>query len=242
VAAWPGRGHLGGRDFNFSALHAHYREFMGGFTDWVEQGRRQQGRPRLPPAGSATRSRPRCAEPVVRGNYKRPTAWRSALPGRTYRAVPGRPQGAREGDRPPLAREGRDGLRHEELRCRGGTPPSGSRHKRLKHVRQQPRPSSIKVFLEGRRTSSSRASRGLSATFTSPSPATNRGAIAYTGPEADRSGRARRPGGFCTSPPTRRRGSASEEGKGVVWALLRRTIRLKGPLSLLVAFGKCFPQ
>ena len=30
--------------------------------------------------------------------------------------------------------------------------------------------------------------------------------------------------------------------KSVVWALLRRKIRLKGPLKLLVAFGKCFPQ
>jgi putative sterol carrier protein len=30
--------------------------------------------------------------------------------------------------------------------------------------------------------------------------------------------------------------------KNVVWALLRRKIRLSGPLKLLVAFGKCFPQ
>ena len=30
--------------------------------------------------------------------------------------------------------------------------------------------------------------------------------------------------------------------KSVVWALLRRKIRLAGPLKLLVAFGKCFPQ
>jgi len=30
--------------------------------------------------------------------------------------------------------------------------------------------------------------------------------------------------------------------KNVLWALLRRKIRLDGPLKLLVAFGKCFPQ
>jgi putative sterol carrier protein len=30
--------------------------------------------------------------------------------------------------------------------------------------------------------------------------------------------------------------------KNVVWALLRRRIRLDGPLKLLVAFGKCFPS
>ena len=30
--------------------------------------------------------------------------------------------------------------------------------------------------------------------------------------------------------------------KHVVWALLRRTIRLAGAFKLLVAFGKCFPQ
>jgi hypothetical protein len=29
--------------------------------------------------------------------------------------------------------------------------------------------------------------------------------------------------------------------RNVVWALLRRKIRLTGPLKLLVAFGKCFP-
>jgi hypothetical protein len=30
--------------------------------------------------------------------------------------------------------------------------------------------------------------------------------------------------------------------KNVVWALLRRKIRLAGPIKLLVAFGNCFPQ
>jgi putative sterol carrier protein len=30
--------------------------------------------------------------------------------------------------------------------------------------------------------------------------------------------------------------------RNVVWALLRRRIRLEGPLKLLVAFGRCFPQ
>jgi putative sterol carrier protein len=30
--------------------------------------------------------------------------------------------------------------------------------------------------------------------------------------------------------------------KNVVWALLRRKIRLDGPLKLLVAFGNCFPR
>jgi hypothetical protein len=29
--------------------------------------------------------------------------------------------------------------------------------------------------------------------------------------------------------------------KNVVWSMLRRKIQLKGPLKLLVAFGKCFP-
>jgi putative sterol carrier protein len=30
--------------------------------------------------------------------------------------------------------------------------------------------------------------------------------------------------------------------KNVMWALLRRKIRLAGPLKVLLAFGKCFPQ
>jgi len=30
--------------------------------------------------------------------------------------------------------------------------------------------------------------------------------------------------------------------KSIVWAILRRKIRVKGRLSLLSAFGKCFPS
>ena len=30
--------------------------------------------------------------------------------------------------------------------------------------------------------------------------------------------------------------------KNLVWALLRRKIRLKGSPKLLIAFGKCFPS
>jgi putative sterol carrier protein len=29
--------------------------------------------------------------------------------------------------------------------------------------------------------------------------------------------------------------------RNIVWALLRRKVRLKGPLKLLLAFGRCFP-
>ena len=58
--------------FDFSACLTHnYREFLGGFADWVEAGRRQQGRPRLPPPGRATRRRPRCGRASGSGpNYK----------------------------------------------------------------------------------------------------------------------------------------------------------------------------
>jgi hypothetical protein len=30
--------------------------------------------------------------------------------------------------------------------------------------------------------------------------------------------------------------------RSLLWALLRRKIRIKGPPRLLVAFGKCFPS
>ncbi len=36
-------------------------------------------------------------------------------------------------------------------------------------------------------------------------------------------------------------GVVAKERK-LVWALLRRRIRVKGPLKLLAAFGKCFPS
>ncbi len=30
--------------------------------------------------------------------------------------------------------------------------------------------------------------------------------------------------------------------KSIVWAIVRRKVRVKGPLKLLTAFGKCFPS
>jgi hypothetical protein len=30
--------------------------------------------------------------------------------------------------------------------------------------------------------------------------------------------------------------------KSLLWALLRRRVRLRGPIRLLMAFGKCFPS
>ncbi|MBY0459154.1 MAG: SCP2 sterol-binding domain-containing protein, partial [Gemmataceae bacterium] len=30
--------------------------------------------------------------------------------------------------------------------------------------------------------------------------------------------------------------------RSIVWAILRRKVKVRGPLSLLTAFGKCFPS
>ena len=30
--------------------------------------------------------------------------------------------------------------------------------------------------------------------------------------------------------------------RNIVWAIVRRKVRLRGPLKLLLAFGRCFPE
>ena len=53
--------------FNFSACYTHnYREFMGGFTDWVEQIGGELERQRLSPTGWRRRVGFHVAEPVLR--------------------------------------------------------------------------------------------------------------------------------------------------------------------------------
>src|SRR5947209_7889674 len=118
-------------------------------------------------------------------------------------------------------------------------------HKRLKHVGNSLRPSSIKVFLEGApHVFQPGKSAGLSATFH----------FTFTGDEPRRAtivirdrkltvadGHVGQADLHVTADTKTWIGCLKKE-KSVVWALLRRKIRLQGPLRLLVAFGKCFPQ
>ena len=118
-------------------------------------------------------------------------------------------------------------------------------HKRIKYVGNSLRPNTIEVFLNGMpNVFQPGKSAGLNATFH----------FTFTGHEqrqatvvimdqklSVKEGHIGQPDLHVTADSRTWIGFLRNE-KNVVWALLRRKIRLAGPLKLLVAFGKCFPQ
>jgi putative sterol carrier protein len=118
-------------------------------------------------------------------------------------------------------------------------------HKKIKHVGNSLRPNSIEVFLSGmQHVFQPGKSAGLNATFH----------FTFTGKEQRQAtvaireqkisvdeGHVGQPDLHVTADAQTWIGFLRKE-KNIVWALLRRKVRLDGPLKLLVAFGKCFPQ
>jgi putative sterol carrier protein len=118
-------------------------------------------------------------------------------------------------------------------------------HKQVKHVGNSLWPNTLEVFLKGMpNVFQPGKSAGLNATFH----------FTFTGHELRQAtvviehqkisvteGHVGQPDLHVTADSQTWIGFLRKE-KNVVWALLRRKIRLNGPLKLLVAFGKCFPQ
>jgi len=246
VAACPVGAISAEGDFNFSACYTHnYREFMGGFTDWVEQ---------VADSKDARDYRRRVSDP------ESASMWQSLSFGANYKAayclavcpagedviapfLADRKAHVKEIVRPLQEKEetiyvmkNSDAEEHAAKRFP---------HKRLKHVGNSLRPSSIEVFLKGApHVFQPGKSAGLSATFH----------FTFTGDESRRAtivirdrkltvadGHVGQADLHVTADAKTWIGFLKKE-KSVVWALLRRKIRLEGPLKLLVAFGKCFPQ
>ena len=232
-------------DFNFSACYTHnYREFMGGFTDWVEQVADSKDALRLPQAGQRRGVGVDVAEPVLRGELQG-----GVLPGvcpagedviGPYLTDEGQHL---QGSRAAASGEGGDGLR------RPGS--DAEEHvarrfplKTIKRVGNGLRPRTIQRFLSG-----------LPLTF-QPGKAARLNAVyhfTFTGKEQKQATVTIRDGTLqvqdghqgeadlhVTADSQTWLGFLGKE-RNVLWALLRRKIRLKGPLKLLVAFGKCFP-
>jgi Fe-S-cluster-containing hydrogenase component 2 len=233
-------------EFNFSACYTHnYREFLGGFTDWVEQI-----------AGSQN----------VR-DYRRRVAdtesasmWQSLSFGANYKAayclsvcpagedvigpyLTDKAAHLREVVRPLQGKEetvyvvaGSDAEEHVARRFP---------HKRVKRVGNGLRPRSIPRFLAG-----------LCLTF-QPGKAAGLSAVyhfTFTGKEAKEATVTIRNGTLkveegqqgqadlrVTADSETWLGFLAKE-RSLLWALLRRRIRLKGSPRLLVAFGRCFPS
>ena len=246
VAACPVGAISSEGDFNFSACYTHnYREFMGGFTDWVEQVADSKN-------ARDYRSRVSDAESA--------SMWQSLSYGANYKAayclavcpagedvigpfLTDRKAHLKEVVRPLQEKEetiyvtkNSDAEDHVAKRFP---------HKKIKHVGNTLRPSTIEVFLKGMpNVFQPGKSAGLNATFH----------FTFTGQEqrqatvviheqklSAKDGHVGQCDLHVTADSQTWIGFLRKE-KNVVWALLRRKIRLDGPLKLLVAFGKCFPQ
>src|SRR5437016_45140 len=232
-------------DFNFSSCYTHnYREFMGGFTDWVDQVADSKN-------ARDYRSRVSDAESA--------SMWQSLSYGANYKAayclavcpagedvigpfLADRKTHVKEIVRPLQEKEetiyvtkNSDAEDHVAKRFP---------HKKIKHVGNSLRPNSIKVFLNGMpNVFQPGKSAGLNATFH----------FTFTGREQRQAtvvikdqkirvqeGHVGKPDLHVSADSQTWVGFLRNE-KNVVWSMLRRKIRLDGPLKLLVAFGNCFP-
>jgi Fe-S-cluster-containing hydrogenase component 2 len=246
VAACPVGAISSDGHFNFSACYTHnYREFMGGFTDWVEN---------IAESGSAKQYRQKVTD------AESSSMWQSLSFGANYKAaycmavcpageeilspfttnrklfvadVVKPLQGKKE---PVYVIPGSDAETYVGKRYP---------HKQIKHVGNSLRPHSIQGFLDGLPLVFQRKkSEGLNATYhftftgSEPELATviirNQTLQVLKGhhEEADFS---------LTADSQTWLGFLAKE-RNLIWALLTRKIRVKGSPRFLTAFARCFPS
>src|SRR6059058_4147710 len=233
-------------DFNFSSCYTHnYREFMGGFTDWVEQ---------VVESKNALDYRKKVSDP------ESASIWQSLSFGANYKAaycLSVCPAG--EEVIGPYLTDKAGHLQNvvrplqEKAETVYVVPGSDAEEhvarrfplKTLKRVGNGLRPRSIQRFLSG-----------LPLTFQRGKPAKLNAVyhFTFTGKEERRATVTIRDGTLQVQDghqgePHLRVFADSETWLGflakersLLWALLRRRIRIKGSPKLLVAFGKCFPS
>jgi NAD-dependent dihydropyrimidine dehydrogenase PreA subunit len=232
--------------FDFSACLTHnYREFLGGFVDWVEQ---------VADSKDARDYRRRVADSETA------SVWQSLGFGPNYKAaycLAACPAGE-EVIGPFLAdRTGFLGEVVEPLRAKEEPvyviPGSDAEayvtrrfpHKRARRVGSGRRPRTIRSFLFALRHLFQRhRSEGLSATyhftFTGEEPAEATVVIRDKTIRVE-PGHVGEPDLRVTADSRTWLGFLAKE-RSLVWALIRRKIRLKGAPRLLVAFARCFPS
>jgi NAD-dependent dihydropyrimidine dehydrogenase PreA subunit len=232
--------------FNFSACYTHnYREFMGGFTDWVEQ---------VADSKSARDYRERVSD------AESASMWQSLSYGANYKAAyclavcPAGEDviGPFLTDRKTFLAETVRPLQEKEetlyvTRNSDAEEHAARRfpHKRIKRVGNSLRPASVETFLRGMpHVFQPGKAAGLSATyhFTFTGAETRQATVVIRDKTVRvQDGHVGAADLHVTADARTWVGFLRHE-KSVVWALLRRKIRLRGPLKLLVAFGRCFPQ
>ena len=234
-------------DFNFSACYTHnYREFMGGFTDWVEK---------IADSKNALDYRRKVSDP------ESASMWQSLSFGPNYKAaycLAVCPAGE-DVIGPFLTDKAELSARTSSVRSRRRRRRSTSSPARM------PRTTSPAVSRTRRSSGSATACGparsqtflcGLRLTF-QPGKATGLNAVyhfTFTGKEQKQATVTIRDGTLAG--PGRHQGKADlrvtadsetwlgflAKERSLLWALLRRRIRIKGSPRLLVAFGKCFPS
>jgi ferredoxin len=232
--------------FNFSACYTHnYREFMGGFTDWVENIAESQ---------TAKQYREKVTD------AESSSMWQSLSFGANYKAAycmavcpagedvispfqANRKEYVADIVKPLQTKEetiyvvsGSDAEMHVAKRFP---------HKTVKKVGSGLRPQSLKGFLDGLSLVFQRnQSKGLTATYH----------LTFTGKESKQAtiiirnktlqvldGHLGEADFHLTADSQTWLGFLAKE-RNLLWAWLRRKIKIKGPLNLLQAFSRCFPS
>jgi ferredoxin len=232
--------------FNFSACYTHnYREFMGGFGDWVEN---------VVESRNAIDYRSRVSDSETS------SMWQSLGFGPNYKAaycMAVCPAG--EDVIGPFLEDRRGFLeavvnplqaKKETLYVVPGSDAQAHAakrfpHKTIKRVGNVLRPGSIRGFLQNLpRVFQRNKSQGLAATyhftFTGAEPAEATVVIRDKAIRVEE-GHVGLPDLYVRADSRSWLGFVRKE-RNLIWALLTRKIRLKGPPRLLLAFGKCFPS
>ena len=232
--------------FNFSACYTHnYREFMGGFTDWTEQVAESKGRLDYRERVSDAESASMWQSLSFGANYKAAYCLSVCPAGedvigpylndkKTHLKDYVKP--LQEKQETVYVLRNSDAADHVKKRFK---------NKHLKYVGNSLRPRTVDGFLNGMPlVFQPLQSAGLDATYH----------FTFTGAEQRQAtvtirdqqikvqhNHVGKPDLRVTVDTDTWLGFLAQE-KSLVWALLRRKVRLKGSPKLLVVFGKCFPQ
>ncbi len=233
-------------DFNFSACYSHnYKEFMGGFTDWTEQ---------VADSKNALDYRKKVSD------SESASMWQSLSFGANYKAAycmsvcPAGEDviGPYLDDKKTHLKEIVKPLQEKEetvyvLKNSDAEDHVAKRfpNKKTKQVGNSLRPGNIDGFLQGAPLVFQRGkSAGLNATyhFTFTGEENRKATIVIRDRKITvKEGHVGESDLHVTADTKTWVGFLRQE-KNIVWAILRRKVRLNGPLKLLLAFGKCFPQ
>lgn len=232
--------------FNFSSCYTHnYREFMGGFADWIETIADSRD-------GKDYRRRVKDSESV--------SVWQSLGFGPNYKAaycmavcpagddvigpyLASKKDFAHEVMRPLQAKRepvyvipGSDAEAHVQKRYP---------HKTVRHVRNSLRPRTITTLLQGMpNTFQRRAAGNLDATYQftfTGNEAVEATVVIRSGRITVESGLKGKPNIHVTADSATWLGFLAKE-KNLPWALLTRRIKLRGNPKWLLAFKRCFPS